>query len=392
MPVEFEIKVQISTDKLIFNPQSLDFGRFYEQTASTRNMQIQNLSELPQKVMFYPLPKNMKVFPDLIPITVLPKESVNVSFSLKGYEPGNEENFLRCKIATGTIHTRESRILYKAEIMRSPLQFSSMRIDLPALQINEKYPTTLTMANQSNRPQIVEFFLPYFELCGLRFTPMVANIEPGKSLDVMVEYFSFTKKISYSKMQELSQLYENDPNKNFKLRLKMKENEAKLKQEEEELKAKEEEEKKKGGKKPPAPKKEEQKKPQKLSKQQQAELEAEQLRLEEEQQRKEEEERLRIEELESSFDMAGELQKLGGKFYAFHDEEEDATYSEHYEWLVPCYFAQRTDQVLLEQNLTYIQINTATVMKNLITDRDMIEFGEIAVGFNKVELRRLIEI
>lgn len=385
MPVDFEIKIKISTDKLVFSPQTLDFGRFYEQTAPARNLKIDNLSDLPQEVIFYPLPKNVKVFPDLIPIKVLPKQSVNMIFTYKGNEVTNEENHIRCKIATGTISTRESRILYKSEVLRSPLQFSSMRIDLPALQINEKYPAILTVHNDSNRAYIVEFFLPYFELCGLKLTPMVASIEPGKSLDVMVEYYSFTKRISYAKMEQLKHMYENDPNKNFQLRLKMKEDEAKKKEEEEELKAREEEDKKKGAKKPAPPKKEDPKKPQKLTKQQQAELEAEQQRHEEEEKRREEEERQKRDDLESNFDQVGELRKLGGKFYAFNEEEE-GTYNEQYEWLVPCYFAPKTDHVLMEQNTTYIQINTATVMKNLITDKDVIEFGEIAVGFRKVLL------
>ena len=35
---------------------------------------------------------------------------------------------------------------------------------------------------------IFEFFLPYYEICGLKMTPMVETVEVGKTKEVIIEY------------------------------------------------------------------------------------------------------------------------------------------------------------------------------------------------------------
>jgi len=256
---------------------------------------------------------------------------------------------------------------------------------MPATQVNEKFDANITVTNVSkHNTYVFESFLPYYEISGLKMTPMVQQLAPGKSVDVILEYNSFFKKIGPFTLQELYEKYEKDPNKNFAYRMKLKE-EEKLRQAEEEKK-KEEESKVKGGKKPAAAaaEKKDAKKAPKLTKQQEKELEEETKRQEELQRQKEEEEKQKQLELERSFDVSGELKRLGGKIYEF-GEPNTSDHSQHYEWVIPFYFSQKSGDDVGEPNVIYLEASTTTVTKRLVVNRDVIDFGEMAVGFKRTE-------
>ncbi len=68
---------------------------------------------------------------------------------------------------------------------------------------------------------IFEFFLPYPEICGLNMTPMVSRLRPNESVKIVLDYKSFFKKLGPFTMQELRETYENDPDKNFQLKMKL---------------------------------------------------------------------------------------------------------------------------------------------------------------------------
>ena len=91
LPVDFEIKVKMTTDKIQFIPSTLNFGKTYEKTAVSKVLKIQNFSDLPQELMFYPIPKNIKIIPDLIPLRLLPKETISVDIIYEGKEAIVEE-------------------------------------------------------------------------------------------------------------------------------------------------------------------------------------------------------------------------------------------------------------------------------------------------------------
>jgi hypothetical protein len=54
--------------------------------------------------------------------------------------------------------------------------------------------------------------------------------------------------------------------------------------------------------------------------------------------------------------------------------------SQHYEWLIPVYYKQ-SEKIDAEQNVTYLQARTTTVIRTLIPNVDSINFGEIPVAF-----------
>ena len=44
-----------------------------------------------------------------------------------------EDGYLKCKIITGTIATKEIRVPYCCEILKCPLEFSALKVEMPAV-------------------------------------------------------------------------------------------------------------------------------------------------------------------------------------------------------------------------------------------------------------------
>ncbi len=94
---------------------------------------------MPQEIVIYPLPKEISVEMDLIPIRLLPKERFSTELvyrttKLIGFDNDRQDDgYLKCKIVTGTIATKEIRIPYSCEILKCPLEFSALKIEMPAL-------------------------------------------------------------------------------------------------------------------------------------------------------------------------------------------------------------------------------------------------------------------
>ena len=346
-----------------------------------------------KELIFFPLPNEIKIEPDLIPLHILPKEKISINLVYRGTEIKTEDTFLTAKIIDGTISTKDLRIPYSCEVMKCPLEFSAKKIDFPALQIDETVSTNISIKNIATKDIIIEFFLPEYPLCGLKMTTMVATIPPQKKIDINIEYSSFFKKLGAFTLLDLQQKYEKDEKRNFDYRMSL------LKAEEDSQRKKEEEKKQEnanpGAKKgqsqsqpqkkdqPQAQKKDQpQAQPQKnLSKKQQQELELELQRQAELDKQREEDERLKRVELEKNFDMKEGLLKLGGKFYEFNEGQN--CYSQQYVWLVPCYFkfAGSND---VSKSVVHFEVSTVSVEKSLVASNSLIDFGEIAVGVRKV--------
>ena len=256
------------------------------------------------------------------------------------------------------------------------MQFSTLKIEFPSIQINEKAQSFLTIKNNTKMNYNIEIFLPFFEVCGLKITPLVASIAAEKSTEVVIEYESFFKRLSAYTLADLKTKYEQDPNKNFGIRLKKKQDEDKKLLEDQRLKEEEAQklgaskQQKKGPEKKEPPAKEPEKKANlldlkktgKLNKQQEKELEEELKKQQELDKLKEEEEKQRKLEIEKHFDVQKELTNLGGKFIEFNAPE-DPSYSQHYDWLIPCYFAPKKEGILGDPNVRFINQNTE--MNNL---------------------------
>lgn len=98
---------------------------------------FENTSNLPQEILFYPLPKTITYEPEQVPIKILPSEKFTVFLTFRGHEIKKEEGYIRCKIITGTIATTSLKFGYKATVCKSPIKFSPLKIKFPSLQFGE---------------------------------------------------------------------------------------------------------------------------------------------------------------------------------------------------------------------------------------------------------------
>jgi len=61
--------------------------------------------------------------------------------------------------------------------------------------------------------------LPEFEVCGLKMNPMIQKLKSEKSIEIQVEFYSFFKKLTPFTLEELKKKFNEDPKRNFNLRL-----------------------------------------------------------------------------------------------------------------------------------------------------------------------------
>ena len=207
---------------------------------------------------------------------------------------------------------------------------------------------------------------------------MVFKLQKGKSAELNLEFISFMKKLTYTTIKKLDEAFRFDPSRNFQLKLE------EFKQQEllSKAPAPVEEDPKKAGVRGGAAAGGSKAQPEKKKTKKEIEEEEERKRIEEEELRlKQEEEARQVAEAEARFDMSGELAKLGGKMEEFQVE---GFQSQHYSWLVPCFF-KPVDEPETARSTVYIEVTSVTTSKILVADKTEINFGEIAVGFRKVE-------
>ncbi len=61
----------------------------------------------------------------------------------------------------------------------------------------------LKIRNNKYKEITFEFFLPEYEICGLKLAPIVETIKPGDHTEINIQYDSFFKKLGAFTLQEL---------------------------------------------------------------------------------------------------------------------------------------------------------------------------------------------
>lgn len=144
MPVLFRVRLKVTTSKLVVKPTLLKFGELDEGYSANITVTFENQSDLPQQLMFYPIPKNISFENDQPKFKLLPKETRTkyIKFrteKLVGTRSRHEEGVLHCKVITGNLETNEIKFHYNCDVRTPELSIGSSKIDLPALQEGELY-------------------------------------------------------------------------------------------------------------------------------------------------------------------------------------------------------------------------------------------------------------
>ncbi len=116
-----------------------------------------------------------------------------------------EEDYIGCKVITGEIATNKIDIHYSCEVVKPDLTVSSNKIDFCALQVGEITQAATSLKNNTNKEIIFEIFVPDYDVCGLKVTPVVRTLPPKQEVEVNIEYHSFFKTLTPSLLGQLAQ-------------------------------------------------------------------------------------------------------------------------------------------------------------------------------------------
>ena len=87
--------------------------------------------------------------------------------------------------------------------------------------------------------------------------------------------------------------------------------------------------------------------------------------------------------LEEGFNKRAVLKSMGGTVTDFDINEEQAR-TQHYSWLLPVYFRPMDSSDGDQVKTLYLEVKTTTVPKTLVTNAEVLEFGEIPVANKKI--------
>jgi hypothetical protein len=157
VPVSIELRAELSTNNVTFDPPQLDFGLAYMDYAYRQKFTVTNAGGLPQEFAFVRLPPSIRIEPSDGFGVLLPYESVDLYAVYKapplkpGTEVTNEEGNLFFRVKTGTICAREFKLPYTTQLRFAPVKFSNSKIEFPSMPVGEDVESIITLTNSSNK-------------------------------------------------------------------------------------------------------------------------------------------------------------------------------------------------------------------------------------------------
>ena len=218
MPVNFEIKAEVTTDQITVEPSVLEFGDVWVQTAVSASFRLKSNCALPQEYAFVRMPSTVSIQPfdgfgTLLPFEVLELVAVYRPAPVKpGTELGKDSNEICIRFKTGSLCAREIRIPYSAKLQSSPITFSCYKIDFPSTPVGETSEYILALTNSSKKfPFSIEILPPPVALSGLSITPVVIpKLSPGESNRVLLKFFAEFRQASDNLKQLSGKMHEFD--------------------------------------------------------------------------------------------------------------------------------------------------------------------------------------
>ncbi|KAK3273031.1 hypothetical protein CYMTET_18711, partial [Cymbomonas tetramitiformis] len=172
LPVQFVLRAKVTTGKLAFEPDRLEFGRVPISESVGAKMTLVNRSLLSQKYGFVNLPKGVEVRPAHGFGTLLPGESVELTVIWSPSIVGPASFNLTCRTL---LMNRTYTIPCTAFGFSPPLTFSSNLIELPATPIHDTSNASFVVSNTS-KTRIQVDYTP-------RAPPDPEPVEPAEAIE-----------------------------------------------------------------------------------------------------------------------------------------------------------------------------------------------------------------
>ncbi|MCQ2817863.1 MAG: hypothetical protein MJ252_11415 [archaeon] len=417
IPLITLLKFNITTDKIIVSHKMINYEQRAVDEASKVQISLENLSKLSMKYGFIMLPKEFSVKTNIDYLLSNEKKFLDVIYTPKDNFTGHREGDIFCRVVTSKLTNQNIKIRYHIELINLEVKVTPKFIKFESLPEKEYKEIFFVVENTNDSKAFdCEWLTPPKCISGLTIMPKVFTIEPKKYTTCILRFesefreygpFSFEeveKEIGIKLADGLNQMEKEEVVKG--------KNEALEEKIEKEVNSKLEaaNEAAAGGKKGKAPAKEDKKKevkkpePKKdkkaLEEEERKQKEEEEQRLREEQEKKEQ----RIKE----FDKEEELRHFGAEttfrevkaHRVIKDSKGDPVTEEvsqreaHWKFIVPLFYRIHFDQSeILNKNInlneipiksSFVQIETSTVEKVLLFDKEELNFGEVSVNTKKL--------
>lgn len=196
MPVNFEIRAEVTEDIVVVEPGIIEFGDVWVQTAVSAGFTLKSNCALPQEYAFVRLPSTISIQPADGFGTLLPYESLNLRaiYRPAPVKPGTEltkdSSEICIRLKSGELCGRELRIPYIAKLQSTPITFSAYKIEFPSTPIHETSEFSFNVFNVSKKmPFSIEIVPPSNSISGLNITPVVIpRLSPGGTARIIVKF------------------------------------------------------------------------------------------------------------------------------------------------------------------------------------------------------------
>lgn len=156
LPVSFNVRVQLTTSDLRFEPASLHFGDCIIAERTELLLYMTNPSALAQEYGFPDLPRGVRIEPNDGFGTILPGQTQPKRVSFTPEFSGTQSFSLHCS----TLHRRSFHIAAVANAISLPLSLSHNLLNLAATPLGDVSTVSVTLQNHTSEVQHFEFAVP----------------------------------------------------------------------------------------------------------------------------------------------------------------------------------------------------------------------------------------
>lgn len=183
LPIYFTFRVQLTTGALKFSQEEIDFGECAVMDSVSVKLGVTNVGELPQRVGFMKLPREITVQPNtgfraLLPgetsifdVIFCPYSNIDYSFKITATTSANARYDLSCR----------------AKGSQPPIQFTCTNFQLRSCIPTDRIQQSFFCTNISKTDSAtMELLVPRGS--GIKISPIVATIEPGQTARFQVDF------------------------------------------------------------------------------------------------------------------------------------------------------------------------------------------------------------
>lgn len=184
LPVNYTLFARMTTGKLSFSQETINYGRCYVTQQCMEIIKMKNLSKLPQKFGFVNLRPEVEVQPNDGFGVLLPLEEKEIKVFFKPKSAIAHDILLTVQ----TTMNMKSCIRLICQGVETPLRLTHTVLQFSSCCPGDRISTSIFATNTTNVDQTFEFSVPHEKRSYLRISPNVETLPPHESCRLEVEF------------------------------------------------------------------------------------------------------------------------------------------------------------------------------------------------------------